>query len=58
LITVRELGNVEYYQQKGFQVVSEQSQPAGTWGALGPYWLATMGKKIELTAVAQTAAPQ
>jgi len=46
LITVRELGNVEYYRQKGFQVVSEQRQPAGTWGAVGPYWLATMEKKI------------
>lgn len=47
LVSVHEIGNVEYYKQKGYYVISEETQPKGTWGAIKPFLLATLEKTLQ-----------
>jgi N-acetylglutamate synthase-like GNAT family acetyltransferase len=47
LISVEEIGNVDYYTRQGFRVIEREKQPAGTWGSLGPFTIATMEKRLQ-----------
>jgi N-acetylglutamate synthase-like GNAT family acetyltransferase len=47
LVSVEEIGNVDYYQRRGFQTSTQEKQPAGTWGSLGPFTIATMEKRLQ-----------
>lgn len=47
LHAVNELGNTDYYKRYGFRVVTEETQPAGTWEAIQSYTDVTMVKEIK-----------
>ena len=46
IVTVREIGNVDYYERKGYKVLTEETQLKGTWGSIASFTLATMEKII------------
>lgn len=46
LTTVVELGNAEYYQRFGFQIITEETLPPGRWSATRSFTHVTMEKQL------------
>ncbi|MCU0491924.1 MAG: GNAT family N-acetyltransferase [Chloroflexaceae bacterium] len=44
LTSIYEIGNVAYYERRGYHVEKREVQPVGTWGSTQPFTLATLRK--------------
>jgi GNAT superfamily N-acetyltransferase len=44
--TVDEIGNGDYYRRRGYVVTTVEQRAAGTWGAIAPFTLLHMTKRL------------
>nr|BBH86168.1 N-acetyltransferase [Thermosporothrix sp. COM3] len=47
LHAVREIGNVTFYERRGFRVIAEKQRAAGDWGSVAPFISAEMIKELQ-----------